>query len=178
MALRETILDALLDVLATTGLDGVSVRTVAAQAQVSPAAVQYHFHTKEQLLAAAFGRLRARMDDRLAAVDPVGPPHEVLRRYLLCWLPLDGERRGDVSAWLAFTTAAVTRPDLSAVVRENDAVVLDGLAGLVPAEIAAVLLAVVDGLALRMLASPEPTALLPTLDTALAALLSDVRRSR
>ncbi|MEO7587054.1 MAG: TetR/AcrR family transcriptional regulator [Arachnia sp.] len=184
MTPRQHILDALLRVGATRGLDAVSVRSVATEAAVSPAQVQYYFSSKDRLLAAAFRHVHDRMGLRAAAVDPTGTPPEVLRRHLLTWLPLDGERRADASIWLAFTAAATTSPQLEEIVRETDAVVISALARLLaegqtlgafrpdlePSPTASLLLAVVDGLTVRALTHPDPGLVLPVLDQFLLTL--------
>lgn len=185
MSPRERILDALLALIADRGIDAVSVRTVAAAAEVSPALVQYHFGTKDRLMAAAFAHVHERMADRLAAVPAGGTVRDRLRGYLLAWFPLDAERRADATVWLAFTAASATRPDLVAEVRDTDDALLGVLAevvergradGSVRADVdanlaAAVLLAVVDGLTIRAVTDPDPRRLLPVLDAALTHLL-------
>jgi AcrR family transcriptional regulator len=181
---RHRILDALLSVAAHRGFDAVSVRTVAAAAEVSPAQVQYYFRTKQQLLVAAYERVHERMLGRLVAVPPTGPAGDRLGRYLLAWLPLDADRRADATAWLAFTAAAVTSPTLDQLVRETDAgvlaalteVVADGQAdgslrpGLDPAATAGLVLAVLDGLSVRALSHPRPEELVPLLEEFLQGL--------
>jgi AcrR family transcriptional regulator len=188
---RERILEALLGVVAARGIDAVSIRSVAAAADVSPAQVQYYFRTKERLLTAAFEQVHDRMRQRAAAVDVGGSTREVLRRYLLTWLPLDEERRRDATVWLAFTAAAATARQLVPIVREADAAVVSALAGLLaagqvsteaadeakgsataervrpdvdPTSTASLLLAVVDGVTVRALATYDSTALLSVLD--------------
>lgn len=181
---RSRILDGLLQVAADSGLETVSVRTVAAAARVSPAQVQYYYGTKQLLLLAAYERVHQRMLDRLAAVDPVGSTPELLRRFLLAWLPLDAGRRADAAVWLAFTAAAVSNPELAVAVREADAAVLEALvevidhgrtegtfdAGADSALTAGLVLAAVDGLTVRALSHPQPDDLVPQLDQLLRGL--------
>lgn len=180
----QRILDALLAVAAERGFDAVSVRTVAAAAAVSPAQVQYYFRSKQHLLLAAHERVRERITARLLAVPRTGPAGELLRSYLLTWLPLDDERRADATVWLAFTAAAVSNPELAAAVRDGDAGVLRALTALVaeaqadgslvpdadPGEVAGLVLAVLDGLSVRALSHPRPAELVPVLDHFLRGL--------
>ncbi len=181
---RQRILDALLSVGASRGLESVSVRSVASEARVSPAQVQYYFSSKDQLLVAAFEHVHDRMAQRAADVDATGAPHQVLRRYLLTWLPLDGERRADATVWLAFTAAAATSVQLEKIVHETDAAVTASLAALLshgqadgvirpdlePVPTASLVLAVVDGLTVRALTHPDPAHVLPVLDQFLESL--------
>lgn len=184
MSPPEVILDAVLKVLATRGIDALSIRTVAAVAEVSPAQVQYYFRTKTELLTAALERVHHRMGARLERVDVRGSTDQVLRRFLLAWLPLDEERRTDATVWLAFTSAAVTRRELSTLVRDNDQSVLEALVGVIshglshqtlavtmdPTETASLLLAVVDGLTIRAISHPDATDLVSILDRFLDTL--------
>lgn len=186
MSQRDVILDALLQVLATRGIDALSVRTVAAAAEVSPAQVQYYFRTKTELLTAALTRVHERMDARLDRVDVRGSTDQVLRRFLLAWLPLDEERRTDATVWLAFTSAATTHPELAALVHDSDQSVLDALTGVIshgqgdktltammdPIEAATLLLAVVDGLTIRAISHPDVTDVVAILDRCLDTLLT------
>ncbi|MFC7620220.1 TetR/AcrR family transcriptional regulator [Microlunatus sp. GCM10028923] len=152
------ILDAAVRLIAADGLAGLSIRTVAAEAGVSLAQVQYYFGTKDALIEAAFDHAGAEFLSRL---EPVlaGPssPHR-LRELIMLWLPLDQDRERRVKVWLAFAGAAASRPALAESSRRTDRELLrwfeDELAGLGvtdPAVQSAHLLALIDGLALRCL---------------------------
>ena len=56
---REQILQAAYDVALRAGLDGVTVRAVAAEARLSHGLVLFHFGTKDQLVAALLDRVLA-----------------------------------------------------------------------------------------------------------------------
>lgn len=185
MSQEQRILDAVLAVVASRGMQAVSVRTVAASAGVSPAQVQYYFRTKDRLLIAAFEHIHHRMRQRAAAVDTRGATGEVLRRYLLTWFPLDDTRRTDATVWLAFTAAATTTTQFEPIVRKFNIEVSEALTRLIahaqevdsmrtdlhPATTASLLLAVVDGLSLRALTHPDPNQLLAEFDQFLVALV-------
>jgi AcrR family transcriptional regulator len=49
----QTLTDAVVAIIAESGFEALSVRTVAARAGMSIGAVQHHFPTKSQMLAAA-----------------------------------------------------------------------------------------------------------------------------
>lgn len=64
---KDRILDAAERLFAEHGFDGVSLRTIIAEAGVNLAAVHYHFHSKEALLDAVFARRVAPLNqERLA----------------------------------------------------------------------------------------------------------------
>jgi AcrR family transcriptional regulator len=67
---KDRILDAAERLFAEHGFDGVSLRTIIAEAGVNLAAVHYHFHSKEALLDAVFARRVAPLNrERLARLD-------------------------------------------------------------------------------------------------------------
>ena len=72
-ATRAQLVDAAEELLLTTSYDDLSVRAVCARAGANPAAVQYHFGSKEGLVAALLqGRLGPLWRDRLTEL--VGSP--------------------------------------------------------------------------------------------------------
>ncbi|MBI2679422.1 MAG: TetR/AcrR family transcriptional regulator [Candidatus Solibacter usitatus] len=67
---KDRILDAAERLFGEHGFDGVSLRTIIAEASVNLAAVHYHFHSKEALLDAVFARRMAPLNrERLARLD-------------------------------------------------------------------------------------------------------------
>ncbi|WP_420174968.1 TetR/AcrR family transcriptional regulator [Luteococcus sp. OSA5] len=177
MTSRTAVLDALLAVMARGGVSAVSVRSVAAEAGVSPATVQYWFRTKSDLLTAALEHVNDRMEQRLSEVGLSGEPRRVLLDLLLAWFPLDEQRRADASAWLAFSAAAATDPRLRTLVIDNDTATLqllgdwldahrNELALRIPPEAAAsMLLASVDGFTVRALSHDDPSKALADLES-------------
>ncbi|SEL51763.1 DNA-binding transcriptional regulator, AcrR family [Bosea lupini] len=73
-AKREGIIAAARTVFEREGLDGASLRAIAAEAGYTPAALYFHFDSKEALYAEVLGRsiaaLQAAVDAAVAAVDP------------------------------------------------------------------------------------------------------------
>lgn len=164
------LLDAVLAVVADSGLVGLSVRTVAARAGVSPAQVQYYFPSKKALVAAAYQHAS---DNFLAAIrSELSQPRTVqrLRRILWLWLPLSPEAERRARAWVAFAAAAVTDPPLAVTAAVTDAGLrrwlADDLARLQrageialptqPGDAAAQLLALLDGTTVHALLRPMP----------------------
>lgn len=95
---RERILDTAEELFAERGFDGTSIRDVTAQAGVNLAAVHYHFHSKEALLAAVLQRMAGPTNaERLrlmreAESKPGGPDlADLLRAFLLPELRMSRE---------------------------------------------------------------------------------------
>lgn len=177
---RAELLDGVLELAATRGLDAVSVREVAAQVRVSPAKVQYYFRTKDELLIAAFRHVEQLLDGRAAQVSYEHGVATALREVMVDWLPVDAVRARLVKVWIAFLARAVVTDELAAIEsayqRRTQAQLIEAIESGVesgeyvpevdPALEARLLSALVEGLSVRMLTDPAG---LPA-DTAIATL--------
>lgn len=71
---RDRIIDACIDVIADSGVDGTSHRRVAERAGVPLGSMTYHFSGRDELLREAFARFTGAMADRFVArLDRVEP---------------------------------------------------------------------------------------------------------
>lgn len=122
-ARRRRIAAALQRVAAREGLEGVSIRTVAAEAELSVGAVQRDFATKDELLHFALRETVAAMAERFSRVR-IGPRGltfaEGLRAVLLDLLPADEERLANTRVWAAFYARATIAPEFADVLAELD----------------------------------------------------------
>lgn len=114
---QERIGDATIYVIATQGFDVVSVRTVAEQTGVTGGTIQYHFPTRESLLASALQRSFDRQRELLRSTDRDLPPDEYLFACLVKLLPTNPRYSEDAIAWVAFVAASKTRPWLAELVQ-------------------------------------------------------------
>ena len=118
---RERLLEALIGITAEQGLDGVSIREVAARAGVSIGTVQYYCHTKDEMLVMAFQHIAERIVSRVAggegaqAREVDGTVGRRLEDALLELLPLDDHRSTESRVYLAFAARAAVVPELAAV---------------------------------------------------------------
>ncbi len=123
-ARRDRVAEAIHRIAAREGLEGVSVRVVAAEAGLSVGAVQREFATKDELLHFA---LRASVEEVSARFGRfrVGPVAltvaEGLRQVLLDLLPTDERRRAQTRIWAAFYARAAVDPVFAGVLAELDA---------------------------------------------------------
>ncbi|MEU7011477.1 TetR/AcrR family transcriptional regulator [Streptomyces sp. NPDC046332] len=179
---RRQIGAALLRLAAERGLEQISVRTVAAASGRSAGAVQKYFRSKEEMLVFAAELAGERVEERMALVDTGLPLRQALRELILTTLPLDEERRAEAAAQLAFAVHAAHHPRLASIRRQVDhdvrevlAVWLDRVGCPEAGATADAVIALSDGLALRMLYTPaEQSSLLNALDRALDVLTPDV----
>lgn len=117
---RREIAEALHRLAAASGLQAVTLRSVAAEAGMSMRLVQYYFPTKDEMLAFAWQRVveltAERATTMLAEANAQGDPRTLLRTYLLCALPTDERSRMLYTVQMAYFAADVTRgaqdPDL------------------------------------------------------------------
>jgi TetR/AcrR family transcriptional regulator, transcriptional repressor of bet genes len=173
-ARRQRIADAVCRVAARQGLEGASLRHIAAEAGVSMGQVQHYFTSKDEMLLFAFHTLSARVERRLGAtVQALGQPpstRALLRAVLVAMVPTDDEGRFEAPLWVAFLARAVVEPVLAAPLR-SDALVDFGAqqlrsaqeAGEVPRSLdpeleATSLFALADGLMIRTLLDPDQAA--------------------
>lgn len=162
----DRLLETVVDILATQGYEGVSVRRVATQAGVSIGAVQHHFPTKDAMLDAAMAwaadSFRRRLEERVPAdADAV----VALRGLCDELLGLGDERREVSVLWIVRLARAVVDPRTAEVHAREWQEIENLLARLLGAarpdqvggwarDQAGLLLAVLDGLATAGTAEP------------------------
>lgn len=120
---RQEVVEAVLRIVATDGLERASLREVAAEAGLAVGSVRHYFATSEELLVFSFAtvvdRITGRLDDagkEVLELPPGSHDHRAAVLTLLCqFLPLDEERALDCCAWLAFKNAARIKPFLAPV---------------------------------------------------------------
>lgn len=117
-ARRHAVTDAVFRVIERDGLEAATLRNIAAEAGLAIGSVRHYFTSHTELTVFALGALRERMTtrilrhlDRLAGPTPAAP-RDIAEAVLSEFLPLDGARRRETVVWLAFVTAARTRPEL------------------------------------------------------------------
>ncbi|XVU21870.1 TetR/AcrR family transcriptional regulator [Actinoplanes sp. CA-054009] len=172
---RRLIADALMRVAAEQGLEAVSLRHVAAAADVSAGMVQHYFRTKDEMMTFALSVVKERGQRRAeAAIAGLGQdpaPRELLRALMTALLPLDEASREDGRVALAFLAYTAVRPREEAGLRAETEQMTGFIASLLPdgagpgaRDDAAGLLALMEGLGLYVLGGQY------TAEQALAAL--------
>ncbi|GAB1645870.1 TetR/AcrR family transcriptional regulator [Krasilnikovia sp. MM14-A1259] len=188
-ARRTLIADALMRVAATSGLEAVSLRHVAAEAGVTSGMVQHYFATKDEMMGFALEVIKERNEARVtAAVEALAQPltpYALVRTILVELLPLDEQRRADGRVALAFLAYIAVRPAAAARMRaDTDQMVGfiaeqiraaqaagDSPAGLHPTHAAAGLLAAMEGLGVYLLGGQyDPDIAVSALDTQLSTI--------
>jgi len=127
---RQAIAAAVCRLASQRGLDGVSLRHVAAEAGVSMGLIQHYFTTKDEMLLFAFRVVSVRVEKRIAAALPQTPTTRLLLRVLLtAMVPHDATSRFEAPLWVAFLARAILEESLAAPLREGGRSLLDFVAG-------------------------------------------------
>jgi AcrR family transcriptional regulator len=106
------------DLVATGGVDALTVRNVAVAAGCSTAIISHYFTSKRDLVLETFRAAAARATARFEAAATAPAGHR-LQACLETLLPLDEARRKDYLLWCAFWGIAASDPELSGEQRER-----------------------------------------------------------
>ena len=159
-ARRADLAAAVWSLAAREGVEGLTVREVAAEAGWSTGALVHYFNGKEELLLFAFETVASRAGERMRSHADLNPRARA-RAVLAEGLPLDAERHNEVRVWFGLLGLAVTRPALARAQRhgyqEWRAAVSSALeeGGLGGPDQAAALVAFVDGIAVQAFCDPR-----------------------
>lgn len=120
---RREIVDAVVEVAGSGGLEAVNVREIADRAGVSLGRVQHYFPSKSDLMAAAFDQVSqaatTRIQQRIADEPALENPAATLGLIVEELIPDDPERRTELAVAFAFTARALVDPELAARMREG-----------------------------------------------------------
>lgn len=112
-ARRLQLVDAAWRVILRDGVGRMSVRAVAAEAQVSTGSLRHLFPSQAELLQFAMERVNDTVRTRIQSLPPqLSAPDRALR-IAQELLPLDAERRAEMEVNLALIAAAMTDPALA-----------------------------------------------------------------
>lgn len=119
---KRVLSDAVWRLVAREGLEGVSLRTVAAEAGVSMGRVQHYFASKDELLIdslrRAYDRMEARIRSRLKGRDE--DDRAMLMSILDELLGENAETRDAIRVNVAFAARGQSDPRIMAVVTDGD----------------------------------------------------------
>ncbi|MGK5733129.1 TetR/AcrR family transcriptional regulator [Streptomyces sp. URMC 124] len=120
---RRAIAQALWRIACARGLDGASLRDVAAEAGISLGQLQHYFSSKDEMLVFALkylgGLAEERIRARLMGLTAPPSPRDVLRETVMEMLPLDEESRTGNLVQIAYFVRALHDERLRAHAREG-----------------------------------------------------------
>ncbi|QIK46468.1 TetR family transcriptional regulator C-terminal domain-containing protein [Gordonia hongkongensis] len=115
---RAEIAEALWRIVLREGASGVSVREVAAEANISVGSLRHVFGDKEELLEFSMRLIYERVAVRIRRHDRIRNPLRWAEAVLSEVLPLDDERRVEMHVNLAMVTESVAHPGLADAAHE------------------------------------------------------------
>lgn len=118
---RTEIVETTWRIIARRGLDGATLREVAAEAGFANGALKPYFPTKSSLIEATFGHVFTRTNIRIGEVTRGLDGFDALRAFCREVLPLDADRIDEARLVVAFWQLALHHP---AQARTNDAAML------------------------------------------------------
>src|SRR5215470_1374459 len=101
---RRALIDATIECLKRYGHDGLSIRTISAQAGVSVGLINHHFPNKNELVAAAYRHINASLIVGMqAAVARAGKsPQARMRAFLEAWFSAPSLDADALAVWVVF----------------------------------------------------------------------------
>jgi AcrR family transcriptional regulator len=117
----ETLSRAVWDVLATQGLERLTVRSVAAAAGCTTGLVMHRFPNRQALLLHARQLLHEITRTRVEALEATATtPRAALRAILVQGMSTDEQTRQESVVWMGFLAAAISDDELIAEHRRNN----------------------------------------------------------
>jgi len=118
---QRDLIEATLECIAELGIQGTSVRAVAAKAGVSNGLIRHHFDAKANLILAAYRRTIALIttNSMRELNSTEGPPHTRLRRFIVATLDTPASNARLLSLWATFVSQSRVDPQIAAVREES-----------------------------------------------------------
>lgn len=112
---KERLAEAAWRVIQRDGLDGLSVRRVADEANLSLGALRYYFETADELTAFSMRLVSQRANARIENLPFTGNIRLDMEMVIGELLPLDETRLTEARVWLAFAGKAISSPAIRAL---------------------------------------------------------------
>ncbi|NVP54914.1 TetR family transcriptional regulator C-terminal domain-containing protein [Mycoplana rhizolycopersici] len=114
---RHDLIEATLDCIAESGLQGATVRQIAIRAGVTAGLIRHYFASKEHILQEAYRVVIARLTEKAERVT--GDPEERLRSFIVINLTEPVANSRSLSLWASFISRVSVDPQLAAIHREG-----------------------------------------------------------
>jgi TetR/AcrR family transcriptional regulator, transcriptional repressor of bet genes len=116
---REELIAATLDCIAEAGIEGATVRQIAARAGVTPGLIRHYFMSKDQMLQAAYRQLMNGITQTTTAAAQGHDPRTRLRQFIVANVTPPVTDSRTLSLWAAFISHIPLDPAFAAIHRES-----------------------------------------------------------
>ena len=116
---REELIAATLDCIAEAGIEGATVRQIAARAGVTAGLIRHYFTSKDQMLQAAYRQLMNGITETTTAAAKGADPRTRLRRFIVANVTPPVTDSRTLSLWAAFISHIPLDPAFAAIHRES-----------------------------------------------------------
>ena len=116
---RDDLIAATLDCIAEVGIQGATVRQIAARAGVTGGLIRHYFTSKDQMLQAAYRQLMNGITQTTKAASEGTDPRERLRRFIVANVTPPVTDSRTLSLWAAFISHIPLDPAFAAIHRES-----------------------------------------------------------
>jgi Transcriptional regulator len=116
---REELIAATLDCIAEAGIQGATVREIAARAGVTPGLIRHYFNTKDQMLQAAYRQLMSGITETTTSAAEGTDARTRLRRFIVANVTPPVTDSRTLSLWAAFISHIPLDPAFAAIHRES-----------------------------------------------------------
>jgi TetR/AcrR family transcriptional repressor of bet genes len=140
-ARRAQIVTGMMRAMATHGYERATIQRIAAEIDITPGLIHYHFQTKQEILLATLDEIAARMSARytraLQQTDATSTTKHPLGESLLAWIEAhvglqDGADEEAMAAWVAISCEATLSEDVrgpfNQVIERDLAALIEALA--------------------------------------------------
>ena len=116
---REDLIAATLDCIAEVGIQGATVRQIAARAGVTGGLIRHYFSTKDQMLQAAYRQLMSGITETTKTAAEGDSACTRLRRFIVANVTPPVTDSRTLSLWAAFISHIPLDPAFAAIHRES-----------------------------------------------------------
>lgn len=118
---KERIAQATLRVIQRDGFAAATYRTIAKESGFSLGSIQNFFKTQNELYTFAMQTIIKNAEKRASSLSLFqdGASIEAFHELLFQFLPLDAERKTELTVWMAFVTKAANEPSLMSIAQQT-----------------------------------------------------------
>jgi AcrR family transcriptional regulator len=111
-ARRQALAEATWCIIRKEGLEAVSVRKIASEANVSLGLLRHYFNNQSELISFSMNLVSRRVRQRIVKMNYKGESLKEILMMITELMPMDSERQAEGEVWLAFMGQAIYDPNI------------------------------------------------------------------